>query len=143
MHAVSRTAVALALTALSLQSLPLAAPTTWPARPLRMIVPFTPGGASDIATRVLAEQLNAPLAQTMVVDNRTGASDTIGTEIVARAPPDGYTLLLTDISLAATAALAANKAMATPPRYDAARFSARRAGDAHSICCRRDRKSVV
>lgn len=117
MIALGRTLCALVLAAVA----QTAAAQTWPTRPLRLIVPFAPGGAADVTARILAEQLAGPLAQTVVVDNRTGASGAIGAEIVARAPADGYTLLLTDIGLAATAALAANKALTTPPRYDAAR----------------------
>ena len=77
----------------------------YPARPVRLIVPFAPGGGSDIAARVLAEGLTQSLGQTVVVDNRGGAGSTIGTDIVTKAPADGYTLLLGNISLAFNAGL--------------------------------------
>ncbi len=64
----------------------------WPARPVRLVVPFGPGGAADIVARILGERLAPALGQSVVIDNRPGASGTIATEIVARAPPDGYTI---------------------------------------------------
>lgn len=65
-----------------------------PGRPIRLIVPFTPGGGTDAAARVVAEHLGRRLGQTLIVDNRPGASGNIGTQLVARAEPDGHTLLL-------------------------------------------------
>ena len=67
---------------------------TYPVRPVRMIVPYAAGGGADIVGRLLAQRLGEGWGQTVVVDNRPGASGNIGTEIVARAPADGYTLLL-------------------------------------------------
>ena len=64
----------------------------WPQKPIRIIVPYTVGGASDITARLMAERFSARLGQPVTVDNRAGASGTIGTEAVAKAPPDGYTL---------------------------------------------------
>ncbi len=66
---------------------------TWPARPLRAIVPVGPGSSTDIVHRLVLEQLAADLGQPIVVENRTGAGGTIGTAAVAKAEPDGYTLL--------------------------------------------------
>lgn len=66
---------------------------SWPERPIRMIVPFPPGGGADNAARAFAEKLGTALGQSIVVDNRPGASGNIGAELVARAPADGYTLL--------------------------------------------------
>ncbi|TWG83812.1 tripartite-type tricarboxylate transporter receptor subunit TctC [Cupriavidus gilardii J11] len=67
----------------------------WPARPLRMIVPFPPGSSPDLIARLLTERLAASLGQPVVVENRPGAGGNIGTGQVARAAPDGYTLLFT------------------------------------------------
>jgi len=77
----------------------------YPNRPIRMVVPFAPGGGSDIAGRILAEGLNKALGQPVVVDNRPGAGSTLGTGIAAKATADGYTALLGNISLAFNPAL--------------------------------------
>src|ERR1043166_1349594 len=66
----------------------------YPLKPVRIIVPGPPGGATDIIGRMLAQRLNEAFAQSVVVDNRSGASGIIATEIVANAVPDGYTLFL-------------------------------------------------
>jgi len=65
----------------------------WPSKPIRWIVPFPPGGSTDIATRTIAERLTRTLGQAVVVENRAGATGTIGTEYVAKSPSDGYTVL--------------------------------------------------
>lgn len=78
---------------------------SYPARPIRMVVPFAPGGGTDIAARVLAEGLSQQLGQPVVIENRGGAGSTIGTDIAAKATPDGHTLLLGNISLAFNAGL--------------------------------------
>lgn len=66
----------------------------WPARPIRIIVPFGAGGPADIYARFLAERLAAPLGQSLVVENRPGAGAVVGTDAAAKSPPDGYTLLM-------------------------------------------------
>lgn len=77
----------------------------WPERPVRMIVPLAPGGSVDIVARLVAVRLAEQFGQQFVVDNRTGAGGTIGNAIVARASPDGYTLLVVSSGFAASAAL--------------------------------------
>jgi tripartite-type tricarboxylate transporter receptor subunit TctC len=86
---------------------------TWPAKPLRVIVTFSPGGSSDIVARLVAIPLQAELGQTVVVDNKPGAGGTIGALEAARAAPDGYTLLLSN-----SAPISISPAMQDEPRYD-------------------------
>jgi tripartite-type tricarboxylate transporter receptor subunit TctC len=89
------------LSALMVLGLSLALPLsaqTWPSKPLRLIVPFPPGGATDILSRALSQELGKKLGQSVVVDNRPGAGGTIGALAGAQAAPDGYTLLLTTSS---------------------------------------------
>src|SRR5215472_9303515 len=70
----------------------------FPNRPIRLIVPFPPGGGTDIVGRVLGDKLRASLGQPIVIDNRGGAGGVLGTELAAKATPDGYTLLLVPTS---------------------------------------------
>lgn len=77
----------------------------YPNRPIRLIVPFAAGGGTDIIGRIVAQQLTDVLGQQLVVDNRGGAGSVLGTDMAAKAQPDGYTLLLGNISLAFNAAL--------------------------------------
>ena len=93
---------------LGVAALASSAPATaqdYPNRPIRIIVPFSAGGAVDGPTRVLAQELGKRLKQQVIIDNRPGAGATIGTEAVARAAPDGYTLLLASQTNAISAAL--------------------------------------
>jgi tripartite-type tricarboxylate transporter receptor subunit TctC len=87
----------------------------YPSKAIRFVVPFAPGGGTDIIGRVVAQALNDALGQPVVVDNRGGAGSTLGTEIVAKSPADGYTILFGNISLAFNATLY------TKLRYDTIR----------------------
>jgi tripartite-type tricarboxylate transporter receptor subunit TctC len=86
-----------------------AQPAPWPERPIRLVVPFTPGSSSDIVARIVAQKLGERLRQQVVVDNRVGASGNLGTEAVARAEPDGYTLGLANTSTHAVTASLSSK----------------------------------
>src|SRR5688572_18408940 len=77
----------------------------YPTRPIRLIVPFAPGGGNDIVGRILAEALTPALGQTVIVENRAGAGGVLGVDIAAKATPDGYTMLMANIALAFNAAL--------------------------------------
>ena len=85
--------------------LPFAAQADYPDKPLRLVVPFPPGGSTEPLARVLSQKLGESFGQQVIVDNRPGAGSTIGAEIVARSPADGYTLLLSSISNAISASL--------------------------------------
>jgi tripartite-type tricarboxylate transporter receptor subunit TctC len=81
------------------------AQSAWPDRSIRIVVPFAAGSFTDIAARLLATELTEQLGQPVVVENRGGAGSTAGTQAVARAEPDGYTLVLSDISLSISPAI--------------------------------------
>jgi len=70
----------------------------WPEKPVRIVTPFAPGGGTDVFARLLAQRLSDVYSQQFLVENRPGAGSTIGTEFVAKSPPDGYTLLMTSAS---------------------------------------------
>jgi tripartite-type tricarboxylate transporter receptor subunit TctC len=81
--------------------LALAAPAAaddYPSKPVRLIIPFPPGGSNDVVGRMIATQLGERLGKQIIVDNRAGAGGVIGTELAAKAPPDGYTLLIVSIA---------------------------------------------
>ena len=85
----------------------------YPTKPIRLIVPFAAGGGSDFVGRLIGQKLTEQMGQTVVVDNRPGAASLVGTQIVARAAPDGYTLLLAD------SGFTINIAFFKDPQYDA------------------------
>ena len=88
--------------------------TDWPTKPVRLIVPFAPGGATDIVARIMAQGLADVLGQQFVVDNRSGASGNIGVEMAVRSLPDGYTVLINNVSTGAINAIA----FASTLKYD-------------------------
>ena len=104
MNAIRCTVAALAIAAL----MSGAQAQNFPAKPLRLVVAFPPGGTADVVARTLAQPLSAALGQNVVVENRAGGSTVIATEFVARAPADGHTLLLTGFSFSANSALRNN-----------------------------------
>src|SRR3954471_11105294 len=81
---------------------------SWPARPIRAIIPFGAGSATDVVPRIVFEQLSPQLGQPIVVENRTGAGGTLGTAAVAKADPDGYTLLAHSNAFTVAPAIYAN-----------------------------------
>jgi tripartite-type tricarboxylate transporter receptor subunit TctC len=90
---------AFAIVCATLVAPPAAAADSYPERPIRLVVPFAPGGGTDVNARILADPFGKALGQTVVVDNRPGASSILGTDIVANSSPDGYTLLINSISI--------------------------------------------
>ena len=73
----------------------LAQAQDWPSKPIRMIVPYPPGGGTDVVARIVNEKLSPELGQPLVIDNKGGAGGSVGTELAAKAPSDGYTVLMT------------------------------------------------
>src|SRR5215210_6808707 len=71
---------------------------SYPQKPMRLVAPFAPGGGTDILARLVGQKVSEMLGQQLIVDNRGGAGGTIGTDIAAKAPPDGYTLILVSAS---------------------------------------------
>lgn len=108
-HIIGRTVAATLLC----MALPLHAAENWPVKPVKLIVPSAPGGVADLHARLIADKLSSALGQPIVVDNRPGASGTIGLTVAARAVPDGYTFVI-----GSTSNLAAAGAMGAPVRYD-------------------------
>src|SRR3954454_7109020 len=108
------TRLLVALFAAAMSSSVASAQSAWPTeRPIRLIVPFQAGSSSDIIGRIVSQKLSERLGQQIIVDNRVGASATLGTEAVARSQPDGYT-----IGLANTTTHASATALTANPPYD-------------------------
>src|SRR5215470_19376710 len=98
--AVGKFAFVVAIAALALIVMPPAArPQGFPSKPIRIIVPYTPGSPNDVLARLLAQPLQGRLGQAVVVDNKPGGGTTIGSKAAAIAPPDGYTLLFASSAL--------------------------------------------
>jgi len=91
----------------------LQAQGAWPTKAVRLVVPYAPGGANDILARLLADKLTASLGQPVVVENKPGAGAVVGTELVAKAAPDGYTLLV-----AASGPMVFNQVLLAKPPYN-------------------------
>jgi len=96
-------------------SVAVAAQSAYPARPIRVIVPYPPGGITDITTRIVAQEIGKTFSQNVIVDNRPGANSILGVELVANASPDGYTLA------SVIAAHAANQTLYPKLPYDSIR----------------------
>ena len=103
--------------ATALAALPaLAAAQAWPSKPVRIMVPFAPGGTTDTVARLLAKKYSESLGQSFVVENRAGAGGMIGTELVVKSPPDGHLLLFTSASLSVNTTLFASSFKLDPAR---------------------------
>jgi tripartite-type tricarboxylate transporter receptor subunit TctC len=88
-----------ALFALPLLARPaIARAQAWPARPIRIVVPFPPGGTTDVIARLVSQRLGTVLGQSVVIENRAGAGGTVGSDAVAKSPPDGYMLVVSNIA---------------------------------------------
>lgn len=96
-------------------AMPAVGAQDFPTKPIRLVVPFSPGGGNDIVARFVAQRLTEVLGQSALVDNRPGAGSTLGTDLVAKARPDGYTLLVTHN------AIAINQTLYTKLPYDTVR----------------------
>ena len=115
MPALSRRLVlALPFSALALPG--MAGAETWPTHSLRLVVPYPAGGPTDVVARALAARMGEGLGQTIVVDNKPGGAGNIGSEIVAKAPPDGYALVMGNNATHAT-----NQTLIPATTFDAAR----------------------
>ena len=90
-----------------------AQPAAWPAKPIRLVVPYSPGGSSDIIARAISQPLSDALKQPVIVENKAGANGNLGADFVAKSAADGYTLLLCD-----TGALAISPSVYTKLGFD-------------------------
>src|SRR5690349_14357156 len=98
---------ALAVAALALASAGVCAQTSYPSKPIRLVVPYTPGASNDTLSRATAQAMSPILGQQIIVDNRPGAGGMIGAENVARSEPDGYSILNVQASFATNVAIRA------------------------------------
>ncbi len=101
------------LSALLCGTAAMAQPAAWPSRPIRLVVPYPPGGSSDIIARSISQPLSEALRQPVIVENKPGANGNLGADAVAKAVPDGYTLLLCDVG-----ALAISPSVYTKLQFD-------------------------
>lgn len=101
----NRRSLAAALLAIGMTVAGHAEAQSYPARPIRMVIPFSPEGATDVPGRLIAQKLSDAFGQQVIVDNRPGAGSIIGSDIVAKAQPDGYTILLTGTPFAVIPAI--------------------------------------
>src|SRR3954454_4450749 len=92
----------IAVAALFVASSAVAHAQTYPTKPIRLVLPFPPGAPSDLVGRTIGQKLGEQLGQSFVPDNRAGAGGSVGLAMVAKAPPDGYTLMVTSPSIALT-----------------------------------------
>lgn len=99
--------------AVSAAHAPMASAQTWPDKSIRLVVPFSPGGALDVVGRILGQKLTDALGKPVVIDNRVGAGGNIGAEFVAKSAPDGYTLLMSSVTT-----MAINMSLMPKPPYD-------------------------
>ena len=125
----ARASWALALSVAGLSVMPAWSQANYPQRPVRMVVPFAPGGASDFVGRILQLKMSDELGQQLVIDNRAGAATIIGLDLLAKSPPHGYTSGITTSTLAVNSTL--NKLLRARPRW-----RARRATIQYAPCCR-------
>jgi len=105
--------ISCALSAIVFAAIPAAAQTSWPTKPVRIVVPFAPGGTTDILARAVAPELSKALGQQFIVENRAGAGGNIGADLVAKSAPDGYTVLMGTVGTHGI-----NKALYTRLAYD-------------------------
>jgi tripartite-type tricarboxylate transporter receptor subunit TctC len=105
LHRVTLSAVVATAIAVTTATLPAQAQNSYPTKPVRIIVPFTQGGGTDVVARLIAHKLHESWGQAIVIENRTGGGGTIGAHLVAKATPDGYTLLVSSAAFAISAAL--------------------------------------
>ena len=97
-----RTVLGLLLSAATLAAQPVLAADPWPTKPIRIVVPYTPGGLTDVLARLVAQKASVTLGQPIIVENKPGASTVIGAEYVAKSPADGYTLLMSGTTTLST-----------------------------------------